>query len=175
MKTFPKLSNPRTSYRQVVLLSKFLIIGGVLGIYCSHDYAHASSTVNQRLPGTMKGLDALIWTTCEIFNLPIVALPVFLPDDCSTMTTTVKTKRQIQRQSPGGTRWGCSIGNPNREPISTKSGGLTGLGLTLSQLNEHGPLEMKSTQSVEECLRRVSAQNTEEFIGLMVRGILKQT
>ena len=81
MKTFPKLSNLRTSCRQVDFLSKFLITGGVLGIYCSHDYPHASSTVNQRLPGTMKGLDALIWTTCEMLNLPIVALPVFLPDD----------------------------------------------------------------------------------------------
>lgn len=81
MKTFPKLSGLRTSYRRVALLSGFLMIGGVLGMYCSHDYAHASTTVNRRLPGTMKGLDAVVWTICEIFNLPVIALPVFLPDD----------------------------------------------------------------------------------------------
>ena len=83
MKTFPVLCNPRTSCPWVVLPSKFLMIGGVLGVYCSHDYAHASSTVNWRLPGTMKGVDAVVWTICEIFDLPVVALPVFLPDEDS--------------------------------------------------------------------------------------------
>ena len=90
------------------------------------------------------------------------------------MMTTVTTARKTQIQSRGGTHWDCSTGNHNREPISIGRVGLTGLGLTLSQSNIHGLLEIRSSASEEECLKRISAQNTEEFIGLMVRGILKQ-
>ena len=87
--------------------------------------------------------------------------------------TTVGTK-QIQTHAPDGILWVCSIGNPNREPISINPVDLTGLGQTLSPSTEHGLWGIKRTESAEECPRQVSARNTEEFIGLMVPGILKQ-
>jgi hypothetical protein len=63
-----------------------LTVGGVLGVYCSHDYAHASGTIERRLPGMLKGQDAALWSICETLGLPQVALPVYSPeeeDECS--------------------------------------------------------------------------------------------
>jgi hypothetical protein len=58
-----------------------LTLGGVLGLYCSHDYAHASETALKRLPGPMKGMDATVLRVCEAFNLNTAALPVYNCDD----------------------------------------------------------------------------------------------
>jgi hypothetical protein len=55
----------------------FMPDGGVLGLYCSHDYAHTSSSASTRLPSQMKGMDATILRICETFDLNTEALPVY--------------------------------------------------------------------------------------------------
>jgi hypothetical protein len=50
-----------------------------LGIYCSHDYAHASKTARTRVLSQMKGMDSTILLICEKLNLRTRALPVY---DC---------------------------------------------------------------------------------------------
>lgn len=52
-----------------------------MGVYCTHDYAHASKTVNLRLPHMLKGLDAGLWAVSNALGLPTIVLPVYLPED----------------------------------------------------------------------------------------------
>jgi hypothetical protein len=59
-----------------------LIAGGVLGIYCHHDYAHNNDTAFKRLPGVLKGADAAVLAVCKFLKLQTVVRPVYqIPDE----------------------------------------------------------------------------------------------
>jgi len=52
-----------------------------MGVYCHHDYAHAGIGAKERIPATMKGIDAAVWNVCQALGLAIRSLPVYEPDD----------------------------------------------------------------------------------------------
>ena len=53
------------------------MVGGVLGVYCHHSYAHASDSPAQRLPAMMKGADAAFLMVCHVLQLQAKARPVY--------------------------------------------------------------------------------------------------
>ena len=55
-----------------------LITGGVLGVYCHHNYAHAANDPNERLPEMLKGADAAMAAVCAVHGLETQARPVYL-------------------------------------------------------------------------------------------------
>jgi hypothetical protein len=59
-------------------LTPYLMLGGVLGIYCHHDYAHAAKDTNKRFPGVLKGIDAAILAACNFLKLKTLIRPVYL-------------------------------------------------------------------------------------------------
>ena len=55
-----------------------LTLGGILGAYCYHDYAHASNAAEERLEG-LKGVDAALWAVCCDMGLKAVCFPIYSP------------------------------------------------------------------------------------------------
>ena len=53
------------------------MVGGVLGVYCHHSYAHASDSPDERLPAMMKGADAAFLVVCDALQLKTQARPVY--------------------------------------------------------------------------------------------------
>jgi hypothetical protein len=51
-------------------------VGGVLGIFCSHAYAHSSSSVQSRLPLVLKGSDMVLYSIFDTLGFPVKILPV---------------------------------------------------------------------------------------------------
>lgn len=55
-----------------------LTLGGILGAYCYHDYAHASNAGQERLEG-FKGVDAALWAVCNDLGLKTACFPIYSP------------------------------------------------------------------------------------------------
>jgi hypothetical protein len=58
-----------------------LISGGVLGVYCHHNYAHAANSPTARIPSMLKGADAAMLAVCDTFKLKTQTRPVYFHDD----------------------------------------------------------------------------------------------
>ncbi|KAF7596013.1 hypothetical protein BBP40_003793 [Aspergillus hancockii] len=54
----------------------FMDEGGVLGIFCSHAYAHTSGLAQTRLPRTLKGADLVLYSIFKSLGLDVEILPV---------------------------------------------------------------------------------------------------
>jgi hypothetical protein len=50
--------------------------GGILGIYCSHAYAHTSSFAGGSLPQCLKGSDLTFYSVLKSFGLDVKIHPV---------------------------------------------------------------------------------------------------
>jgi hypothetical protein len=78
----PKVDDVPTSLPLYQILSEylknetFLPAGGVLGMHCYHDYAHAAKSGVERIKH-LKGADLALMTVCKALNLEAIALPVF--------------------------------------------------------------------------------------------------
>lgn len=68
------MPNGTSSLRHGLLI----LIGGVLGVYCHHNYAHATNSPDERIPSMLKGADAAIWAVCAGFGLDTETQPVYL-------------------------------------------------------------------------------------------------
>ena len=55
-----------------------LTLGGILGAYCYHDYAHASDAAEERLEN-VKGVDAALWAVCNDLGLKTACFPIYSP------------------------------------------------------------------------------------------------
>lgn len=60
--------------------TQLTVVGGVLGIYCSHAYPHAAENAQQLLPGGLKGSDLALYCVFKSLKLKVGVLPV-LDDD----------------------------------------------------------------------------------------------
>ena len=105
----------------------YLFTGGVVGVYCHHDYAHASSGAEISIPGNMKGIDAALWNVCQALGLEIRVLPVYEADDDRYADYESSDDSDDGRRSPTDqTRW---------DPFA-----LFGLsGVSRAHLSRHGP------------------------------------
>ncbi|RAL14764.1 2OG-Fe(II) oxygenase [Aspergillus homomorphus CBS 101889] len=63
------LSNPR-----------FMVQGGVLGMFCSHAYAHASDDADARLPRALKGADLVVYSVLKLLGAQVNVLPILRRD-----------------------------------------------------------------------------------------------
>lgn len=60
----------------------FLKDGGIMGFYCTHDYAHATESAIKYLPWCLKGLDMIVYETFKSLGCEILLRPVYpTPDD----------------------------------------------------------------------------------------------
>ncbi|OJJ43939.1 hypothetical protein ASPZODRAFT_72321 [Penicilliopsis zonata CBS 506.65] len=50
--------------------------GGVLGVFCSHAYAHSSTTAEHSLPQILKGSDLVLYSVFKSLGLQVNVLPV---------------------------------------------------------------------------------------------------
>lgn len=74
-KTTPNIC-PRplnTSDIQIALTS---VLGGVLGVYCSHKYAHTNGSAERRLPSALKGVDFAVYAAFRALGLAIKVEPI---------------------------------------------------------------------------------------------------
>ena len=76
-----------------------LISGGVIGVFCHHNYAHAANSPHIRLPSMLKGADAAMLAVCTAFGLETQTRPVYL----TTEEGEVWTSRwgQVNEYPPG--------------------------------------------------------------------------
>ena len=72
----------RSNYLLAYLLKSFYqslstdaSAGGTLGFWCSHIYAY-NHTEETPLPATLKGVDAVLWESCQALNLDPKIAPV---------------------------------------------------------------------------------------------------
>ena len=57
------------------------VSGGVLGFFCSHEYAHTHGVPPVRLPSSLKGVDMALYATFRALGLEIEILPIMaFPD-----------------------------------------------------------------------------------------------
>lgn len=56
-------------------------LGGVLGIYCSHAYPHATDIAEHLLPRGLKGADLALFSVLKSFGLGVVVRPVLQKKD----------------------------------------------------------------------------------------------
>lgn len=54
--------------------------GGVLGIYCSHAYAHSSGFATRSLPRSLKGSDLVLYSIFKSLGIEVKVLPVIETD-----------------------------------------------------------------------------------------------
>ncbi|KAF9887164.1 hypothetical protein FE257_010418 [Aspergillus nanangensis] len=55
---------------------RFMSQGGVLGVYCSHAYPHASEIANMQLPRGLKGADLVLYTVLQSLGIEVDIRPV---------------------------------------------------------------------------------------------------
>ncbi|KAJ5595152.1 uncharacterized protein N7459_001360 [Penicillium hispanicum] len=60
---------------------RLTIIGGVLGIYCSHAYPHSSSQASALLPRGLKGADLALYSTLKSLGIELDVLPILCAED----------------------------------------------------------------------------------------------
>ncbi|RAH66752.1 2OG-Fe(II) oxygenase [Aspergillus aculeatinus CBS 121060] len=60
---------------------RFMEQGGVLGMFCSHAYAHTSNDAHVRLPRALKGADLVVYSVLKSLGAEVSVLPVLGEDD----------------------------------------------------------------------------------------------
>ncbi|PYI16592.1 hypothetical protein BO99DRAFT_217958 [Aspergillus violaceofuscus CBS 115571] len=60
---------------------RFMEQGGVLGMFCSHAYAHTSNDAHVRLPRALKGADLVVYSVLKSLGAEVSVLPVLGDDD----------------------------------------------------------------------------------------------
>ncbi|OJJ97431.1 hypothetical protein ASPACDRAFT_123315 [Aspergillus aculeatus ATCC 16872] len=60
---------------------RFMEQGGVLGVFCSHAYAHTSNDAHVRLPRALKGADLVVYSVLKSLGAEVSVLPVLGDDD----------------------------------------------------------------------------------------------
>ncbi|RAK82179.1 2OG-Fe(II) oxygenase [Aspergillus fijiensis CBS 313.89] len=60
---------------------RFMEQGGVLGMFCSHAYAHTSNDAHVRLPRALKGADLVVYSVLKTLGAEVSVLPVLGEDD----------------------------------------------------------------------------------------------
>ena len=56
------------------------LIGGVLGFYCGHEYAHTDISAKDRLPFALRGVDVAIYTVFRALGLSIDVRPILVDE-----------------------------------------------------------------------------------------------
>ena len=51
-------------------------VGGTLGFYCAHQYAHARKATNQLMPYALKGIDAVLFAVFASLGVKVHVRPV---------------------------------------------------------------------------------------------------
>ncbi|KAG6994153.1 hypothetical protein G7Y79_00046g082040 [Physcia stellaris] len=82
----PKQPNPSVDSHHHMVLYKmledmlrepgFLPKGAVLGVFCSHKYAHTDGTAQGRLPQGLKGIDRAVYSAFRDLNVEVEVLPI---------------------------------------------------------------------------------------------------
>ncbi|KAL1959552.1 hypothetical protein VTO42DRAFT_1587 [Malbranchea cinnamomea] len=78
-----------------------MAVGGVLGFFCSHSYAHTSRTGRECLPRTLKGSDLSIFAVLKSLGLSLEVLPVLEHngDYFATNELELSTAKSILQES----------------------------------------------------------------------------
>ncbi len=67
-----KTYNVQIALRILKLIS---VQGGVLGGFCSHNYAHTNDSAQRRLPRALKGIDFAVYAAFQALGLPVKVAP----------------------------------------------------------------------------------------------------
>ncbi|KAI9776050.1 MAG: hypothetical protein M1839_000653 [Geoglossum umbratile] len=62
--------------KALLLNPEFMKDGGVIGIYCSHKYAHTTSDAGLRLPFALKGSDLTVYSIFRALGVPVKSRPI---------------------------------------------------------------------------------------------------
>ncbi|KAI9372812.1 hypothetical protein BJX61DRAFT_533642 [Aspergillus egyptiacus] len=68
--------------KDLMAKGEFMKDGGVLGIFCSHAYAHSSKLAKTQLPRALKGADLVLYAVFKSLGIDVEVLPVLENDGC---------------------------------------------------------------------------------------------
>ncbi|PVH74564.1 hypothetical protein DL98DRAFT_351955, partial [Cadophora sp. DSE1049] len=62
--------------KKMLEMPSFMTIGGTLGFYCAHQYAHTRKVTNQLMPHALKGIDAVLFAVFSSLGVKVYVRPV---------------------------------------------------------------------------------------------------
>ncbi|KAF2804168.1 uncharacterized protein BDZ99DRAFT_452136 [Mytilinidion resinicola] len=100
-------------------LPAFMKEGGLVGVYCSHAYAHTHEEGIKHLPGSLKGSDMALYEIFKALNLEVNLKPILDPEYLDDYGDEEETSVQPKREYIGDMLYSTYLSDISTEDCST--------------------------------------------------------
>ncbi|KAF5871910.1 uncharacterized protein Bfra_008936 [Botrytis fragariae] len=138
-----------------------VLLGGVIGFYCNHLYAHTQEDTDDVMPYALKGIDMTIFNTFQSLGLVVKAYPVLRLDHCRNIVDGGESESESEDENKYRSENESDDGNKGRSEVESDDG---------KEGKDRVYITRAGTQFHEVVESKLNEQHTNDlgWLGLMV-------